>query len=230
VGTRRRTRWYRTPVGILLGGIVAVVALGLIIYAVVNARSNSAETSRRQSSLNQYTAEVRSLLQTIRAPVTEMLAVPLEGEQPLPDDFLTRAESWVEDLEAAAARAQGIAPASGQQEAQQLFSEAVTLYGDAAKTFSDAALVDPESQRPILLRAAAQVQHANNIRQVATRLLDSARSEAGLAPSLIGSPAEFSPGTQPSPQPSPPPTQDRGAGKDAKQDGGKGGGDKGGEQ
>lgn len=203
-----------------------MVTIGLIIYAVVNARTNAAEASRLQSSLNEYTADVRSLLQTIRPSVTEMLAVPVEGQQPLPEEFFGEAQTWVNDLQAASTRAQALAPASGQQETQRLFSEAVLLYADAARTFSDAALVNETSQKPILLRAAAQQQHATAIWEVGVSLLDSDRTEAGMAPSLIGSPAAFSPGAQPSPPPSPTP-EGKGGGKGGGRDGG---GDKGGDR
>jgi uncharacterized membrane protein YgcG len=220
----RRTPWYRTQGGLLVGGIVAVVLLGLGIYAIVDARSSAAQLSRRQSSLNHYTAEVRSLLQTIRPPVAEMLSVPADG-RPV-DDLFAKAEGWVKDLDAASTQAQGIPPASGQQEAQQIFARAVVLYTDAARTFSDAALAPTDAQKEIALRAAAQRDNATALWQIGVSLLDSARTAARLQPSLINSPADFAPRTPPAPQPTAPSD----AGKQGKGgNGGKGGkGDKGG--
>lgn len=205
--------------GLLFGGIAAVVLIGLVTYAVVNARSTAAEQSHLQTSLNEYTPKVRSLLQRIRPSVTEMNAVPLEGQAP--EGFFPEAEKWVEDLQAASDEAQGIAPASGQQETQQAFSQAVLLYADAARTFSDAALVPQDAQKEIMTRAAAQREHATALWQLGVSLLDAARSDAGLEPSLISSPAEFSPGAQPSPSP---PTDDGAGGKGGNAD--KGDGDK----
>ncbi len=226
VAGRRRTPWYRTQTGVLLGSIAALVTVGLVIYGVMNARTTAAESSRLRTSLTRYTGEIRSLLESVRPPVAAMVAVPTEG--PPPEELFTQAESWVKELEAAATRAQAIPPASGQQEAQRIFAQATALYVDAARTFSDAALANEASQKPILLRAAAQRDHATAFWQVGVSLLDSARSEAGLAPSGLSSPGEPSAGAQPPPQatPSPSPGGDDGGRKNGDKPGG---GDKGGD-
>lgn len=184
--------WYRTAGGRAAAVGIAVVVLGLVAWLVV-ARSDDGVAEARRSSLNRYSDAVRSLLQEVRAPASAMAAVA--GPE-VPREVEDDAPGWVAQLERATHRVETLPEAEGQDASRRLFKEAVLLYLDAAKTFELAATLRGDAAEEALTRAADQRNRATGVWDVATGLLDGARTEAELPSSSIGSPAGFAPGSQ----------------------------------
>lgn len=207
----RRRSWYRTPAGVAAAIGVAVVAVGLVLWLVLSAQSDSRALQTRRASLDRYSGGVRALLQEVRSPASEMAAI---ARPEVPLELESSAPRWVTQLEAAQEIVESLDPAAGQDSSQRLYKEAVLLYLDAAKTYEFATTLRGASAAEAMTRAADQRNRATAVWDVATGLLETARSDAELASAGIGSPAGFAPGSQ---------TQNAGPGED--QGGGSGGND-----
>jgi hypothetical protein len=196
-----------------------ILALAVAWGVIADARAESASLARRQSTLDDYTGRVRSLLQSARPAAEGMAQV---GATPGEDvtGLQERAGGWAESLEVARLQTQEPVDSPGAANANSLYGQALAIYSNAAKTYELVSAADGRLQDHLMERAAAQRDAGAALWLGATQVLDSARARVDLGPSGIGAPATPALGGAP-------PTQPGGAAPTQPGGGGENGGTKG---
>ena len=225
VSAARPVPWHRSMGGQLTMILVALGIIAFVMWRVAETRSDNQAREARQTELRDLTTDVSDLVATVQEPVREMLGAAFNTSDPDAIEALTDStDKWIEELEAAGARAQTLAPPEDLAPTGQILQQSFLLYGSAAKTY---ALVPGEDnnkrQNELIQRATDQRDQAGRLMVAALGILDEARDAAEMGPSGIQAPAAMAP-ILPSPAPSPSET----AGQDGSGGaGGDGGGKKG---
>jgi hypothetical protein len=194
---RRNEPWYRTTTGRLIAGTVLAVIAGLVIWAVVAAQSRSEDLAAEQDRLVDYTSEIRSILQLVRVPASEMTQAPTsakDGIGSLEKDAVT----WLSALTNAQQQIQGVPAPPGMDSINAAFLQSINTYAGAGRTYELAVKVDGDVLEEILARAGEQREQAGSQWQLATDLLDQERADADMSASDLPVPAEAIPGAAPS--------------------------------
>ncbi|MFN2526874.1 MAG: hypothetical protein ABR505_11525 [Actinomycetota bacterium] len=191
--TSRRMPWYRSPAGRGLVVIVALVIVGLGVWAIGSARSNAREESVRREALEEYSGQMRSLLQALGEPATAMSAAPTQADGAGFDVLSDAAGGWAQALKNVAAQAGTIFPPSDLEGVHKVFSEAILLYEAAARTYALAPDAEGKLVDKLLARAADLRDRATAVWEGGIDVLDTARSEVGLDPSGLQSPTALAP-------------------------------------
>lgn len=238
VSPRRKTAWYRNPTIVAILGTLAIIAIAVIVWAVQSSREDAEALERKQNQLTNYTDRVRTVLQTMRTPVSAMAGAPATIEDEAQAEKLAKdADTWARELEEAQGTFAGIAPSAAVQSIHGLYTNALEMYVLAARTYDLAATTsDAKTQTEALNLATTQRTQADAIWTEATALLDRQRDAAEMDPSGLTAPGGAAPGATPGLDPGQLPTelptdipteelpQDGGGG------GNQGGGDQGGQQ
>lgn len=194
---RRKEPWYRTTKGRLIAGTILAVVAGLVIWAVMAAQSRSEDLAAEQDRLVDYTSEIRSILQLVRPPASEMTQAPTsakDGIGSLEKDVVT----WLSALTNAQQQIQGVAAPPGMDSINAAFLQSLNTYAGAGRTYELALKVDGDVVDEVLARAGEQRDQAGSQWQLATDLLDQERADADMSASDIAVPAEAVPGAAPS--------------------------------
>ena len=193
---RRKEPWYRTTTGRLIAGAVVAVIAGLAIWAVMAAQARSEDLAAEQDRLDDYTSEIRSILQLVRVPASEMTQAPTakDGTGSLERD----AVAWLSALTNAQQQIQGVAAPPGMDSINAAFLQSINTYAGAGRTYELALKVDGNSLEEVLARAGEQRDQAGSQWQLATDLLDQERADAEMSASDMAVPAEAVPGAAPS--------------------------------
>lgn len=204
VASSRRgpTPFYRTRDGILLLGIFGAVALAVVIWAIVNARSNAADTQKRADALDDYTSQVRAVLQEVSPVAAEMTQVAPAPSPDLVAGLEDDTKTWLETLQGGREQLGGIAPPEDAEHLQALFEQSIGAYLAAADAYVLVPGVDDKLQPRLLAAATAQRDRAGALAATAILALDDERSDLGLDLSGIQAPSKTAPVA---PQPSVPP-------------------------
>ena len=164
--------------------IITVAIVGFVLFN--NARNNAEALETRQDALDEYTGGLRTLLQTLTPPTSDMQKVLPTAKSGALDKLPADSKSWVKQLQKASTRVVAIAPPTEIQTAGQLFSESVQLYLTAARTFRSAASLDEgDQQRELIARASEVRDRASSVWTAGVSLLDDARADAELDPSSL---------------------------------------------
>lgn len=200
---RPRQPWYRTPAGRVIAALVLLVAV-IAVFVFVRSRPDTAATTQRRNALDQYTGDVRALLQSITPAATAENAVPnkllagrakkLKGESVSWQTQLARAQQSVGNV---------VAPTPTTQGANILFVESVQLYAQAATTFGLAADAPSSLQTRLLASGGDLRNQASALWQEGINILDQARTQAKMAASALRIPTA---GAVAPPTPTPTPT------------------------
>lgn len=187
---RTRTPWYRSQTGIATLGILAVIAIGVTVWAIQNASEKAEALENKQETLDGYTDRVRGVLQTLRAPVGNMATAPPQLQDPEQAETLAKdAGAWMEDLEKAQTGFGRIAVEPEVQSIHNLYAQSIQIYISAARTYELAATTtDEKAQVDTLGLANTQRDQASAIWTEATSLLDQRREAAELDPSGLTAP------------------------------------------
>ncbi len=194
---RRKDPWYRTTTGRLIAGSILAVIAGLVIWAVMAAQSRSEDLAAEQDRLVDYTSEIRSILQLVRVPASEMTQAPTSAEDgigSLEKDVVT----WLSALTNAQQQIQGVAAPPGMDSINAAFLQSINTYAGAGRTYELALKVDGDVVEEVLARASEQREQAGSQWQLATDLLDEERADADMSASDLPVPAEAIPGAAPS--------------------------------
>lgn len=216
--------FHRTMGGQLTLILLALAIIGFVMWRVSENRSESQVREARQTELRDFTTEVSDLVATVQEPVRAMLGAAFNTANPEAIEALNEDPTgWIEDIEAAGARAQTLAAPPDLAPVTQILQQSFLLYLSAAKTY---ALVPGEDnnkrQQELIQRSTEQRDQAGRLMTAALGMLDQARDEAELNPAGIQAPASMTP-ILPSPAPSP--TEAGGGGKAGGPGGGKGSND-----
>lgn len=191
---RGRTPFYRTRDGILLLSIFGLVAVGVIIWLIMSARNDAAELQKRADALDDYTNQVRSFVQTISGPATEMTEL-----EPIVSEEMTKtleedSDRWVKSLQEGRVQLGAVVPPEGAESLHQLFEQSLQAYISAAQTFAIVPQTDQTNlQNLILVRGADQRDVASNLSASAIGILDDERGEVELGVSGVQPPARAQP-------------------------------------
>ena len=176
--------WYKTTAGQSIAAITTLILIVIVLVMVNNSRDAAAEREQAQESLENYTDQVRALLQRITPPASEMNSAPTAP----PEDLKAKAEEWSTSFTAAQTEVgQFVAPPEATS-SRDLFLEAMRLFAAAGDTMQVAAELEGEQQTRLLTTAGGQLTSASGVWDAAVAVLDDARDEADLSASGIRSP------------------------------------------
>ena len=223
VATARRgpTPFYRTRDGMFIIGILVIVAIGTIIWAIGSARNEAKLVEQQADVLDDYTNQIRGVLQPVNQPATEMATVPTATSAKLVKQLENRSERWRSSFSSAQEALAGVLPEDDVAAVHGLMAQAILGYTNAADTFALVPKADEELQNDLLLRGAAQNAQAGEVLANAIAVLDQLRGDVDLGPSGLRSPtseAQAQPSPIPTIIPTTPPSEAGGGG------GGNGGG------
>lgn len=215
ITSRARTPWYKTPGGRAIGVIVVLTVLGVVVWAVGNARSNAKDLEQRQEALDDYTDSLRSLLQSVSGPASQMATAPAAGSQPdaaALEELSDASKSWTSTLEESGTIASTTSPAPGMESVNRLFAKALSLFRTAALTYGMAVDADGKLLDGLLQRAAEARSLADEIWIEAIAILDDERADADMELSGLRAPSLAPAGGPPTPLPTVIPEVDQGGG------------------
>jgi hypothetical protein len=220
-GGRSHQPWYRSTASRVVAALVLLVAL-LAIVLVVRSGSDQGNLTQRQNALDQYTGDVRALLQTITPAATDEDGVPNKLTTPETKALETQSKSWqVQLLKAQQTAGNVTAPTPGTQSANIIFGESIQLYSQAATIFGLAPSTSSSVQVKMLASAASLRDQATALWQEGVNVLDQARSATKMTPSQLRIPTA---GAVAPPSPSPAASPSSSSGKHKKKNNGSGGG------
>ena len=212
---RRKTSWWRTRDGLLIGGIFLVVAIGVVVWLVVSAQDRAKQLEEEQTALEQYTAALQPTLDAITPPASEMISLTaMPAEEDL-DEVVDNADQWVTDLQSAQALVQQQFAPEGAQPVNDLVAEAIGLYITAAQSFASLPDAEGDTRSLIFTSATAERDSAGRVLSGAIGALDSLRDEKDLGASGLRSPSDLPP-----PAPTEAPSPDAGSSPGASGGGG----------
>ena len=189
--------WYKTTAGQSIAAIATLILLVVVLVVVNNSRDAAAEKEQTQEVLENYTDQVRALLQRITPPASEMSTAPTAP----PEDLKDKAEEWSTTFTAAQTEVSQFASPPEAGSSRDLFLEAMRLFAAAGETMAVAADLEGEQQTRLLTTAGGQVTSASGVWDAAVAVLDDARDEADLSASGIRPPTMAPGAAAPTPAP-----------------------------
>jgi hypothetical protein len=216
---RRKTSWWRTRDGLLIGGIFVLVAIGVVVWLIVSAQDRAKELEAEQADLEQYTTALQPALDSLAPPVQEMIAVAAVPAEEDLDALAEDAEGWMTDIQTAQAVVQQQFVPEEIQPINDLIAESMSLYITAAQTFQMLPDAEGDLRDELFARATQARDSAGSVMTGAIATLDSFRREKEIGASGLRSPANL-----PAPAPSTAPTPEaEGSPLDSETTGGEGG-------
>lgn len=217
----------------LIGGLLLAVGLGVIIWAIASARENAAETADQRTAVEDYTAQVRVLVQQVTAPVGEMAAAPVTEDDPAIEDLRDSAKRWAEALTQSQAQLGGLVGTAGLQGATDVFQQSLLLYLSAADTYKKVPKLHGKAFGLVLDKANELRDRATGVFESGLAVMEAERQDLGLDPSGLIAPGGPVPQPQPTltpgdtaTEPLPDENAGGGGGKGRGKGKGKGGGDR----
>jgi hypothetical protein len=177
--------------------IVSILAtltlIGLVIWSVTSSRSEAARLEERQEALEEYSSQVRALVQALTPAASEMSGA---GQIP-PDEIADRVQEWNRNFsEAQTTLSQTIAP-DDLRSLNQLLLQSILLYVSSAETYELMPDLEGEARQSIITQAGVQWTSANNVFASAIALLDEELEEADLRASGLRPPGANAPASGP---------------------------------
>jgi hypothetical protein len=180
--------WHGTPGGRVAAAIIVVILIAAIGGTIAAVSSNNRAEQDRAAVLDAYTGQVRTLLQEVSGPATQMAAFPAEPSaqelKALPD-LVVR---WRNGLRSAQNGADLLQPPDRLRQVNVLFVESIVEYLSTVETYEVASTVEGNARQRILDTAVDDRNRATALWTTAVALLDQERDESGLSASNIGSP------------------------------------------
>ena len=170
----------------MIAAMVVVLGVAIAWGVIADARAESARLERRQSTFDDYTGRMRSLLQSARPAAEGMAQVPATPGKEDPEALRERAQGWFESLEIARLQTQEPVDPEAAADANELYGQALGILSGAARTYELVPESEGRLRNRLLERAAAQRDAGAALWLSATQVLDSARERLGLGPSGIG--------------------------------------------
>ena len=202
-GGTRPAPWYHTTSGRVMLAVVGAVVLGGVMWAVANAQASARDLRQRQRALDQFTGQIRAVLDMMNPVTAEMATVPETAAGPDVVKLQKDTTTWLKSLQQVRTQLSGIPVLPSVETASRVFASSVEQYVAAANAYQLAATVERDVQRKALVQAAAQRDQAAALWLTAVDALDRARSAAELGPSALQPPVVMPP--QPAPEVSPEP-------------------------
>jgi hypothetical protein len=202
VAPKNTLPWFRNPRVIAALGSLAIILIGVLVWQIQTNAEESEKLEKRQETLDDYTDQMRGIVQVLRSPAQAMATAPPAIEDPETADKLADdAAGWVKEFEGAQVDIGKIVPAQQGSiaTAHSLYNQSIQIYLSAAKTLQLAAESEGDTQQQALALAAGQRAQATAVWTEATALLDKDRSSAELEPSGVTPPETPAGGSPTSP-------------------------------
>jgi hypothetical protein len=187
-----------------MGRILAALLVLLILavtVAIIRSGSDSGDLTQRRNALDQYTGDVRALLQAITPAATGENGVPNKLSPSDAKALKTQSASWLSQLADAQQTAGKVtAPTPVTQTASILFVESIQAYTQAATIYGLAPSTSSSVQVKMLASGASLRNQATALWQEGTNIVDQARTGANMVPSGLRIPTS---GAVAPPTPSP---------------------------
>lgn len=183
--------WYRNPRIIAALGTLAIILIGVIVWVVQSNAEEADKLAKRQETLDEYTDEINTLLQQLRAPAGAMAQAPPAIEDAAAAKQLeTDAGEWAKQFEDALKDFSQIVPSQqgSIENAHNLYNQSIQIYLTAAGSYQLAAQSEGTPQQGALAIATNQRTQAAAVWTEATALLDEERRGADLELSGLTAP------------------------------------------
>jgi hypothetical protein len=191
--SRSRTAWYRTPIGIIISILLGLTLVGLVIWSVTSSRAETARLQDRQDELEQYTSQVRTLVQNLTPAASELG----EAGQLPPDEFPEKVQEWNRSFSDAQTTLSQTQPPEDLRSLNQLMLQSMLLYVSSAETYELVPTLEGRARQNIITQANVQWTSANNVFASAISLLDAELEDAELRPSGLQPPGSSAPPSGP---------------------------------
>jgi hypothetical protein len=197
---RVKEPWYQTTLGRILAGLVLLLVVAVIV-AVVRSGSDSGDLTQSRNALDQYTGDVRALLQGITPAATEENEVPNKLSSAEAKALKKKSSSWLSQLADVQQTAGKVtAPTPVTQTASILFVESIQAYTQAATIYGLAPDTSSSVQVKMLASGASLRNQATALWQEGINIVDQARTGAKMVPSGLRIPTSGA--VAPTPNPS----------------------------
>ncbi|HYN35426.1 MAG TPA: hypothetical protein VEV82_00460 [Actinomycetota bacterium] len=183
--------WYRNPRIIAALGTLAIILIGVIVWVVQSNAEETDKLAKRQETLDEYTDEINTLLQQLRAPAGAMAQAPPALEDPeVAKQLEEDAKEWATQFEDALKSFGQIVPSQQRllPNAHNLYNQSIQIYMTAAGTYQLAGESEGTAQQGALALATNQRTQAAAVWTEATALLDEERRGADLELSGLTAP------------------------------------------
>jgi hypothetical protein len=193
--TRRKQSFWRTRDGILILAIFVLVAIGVVVWLIGDARKDAAAEEDRRTALSQYSDSVKPVLGEIDDEVSDMTALTALPTEDEIADLAKTAQEWGQAFQNAQLLLSQQAPAENVQAISQLFGESVALYGNAAGFLAslDGLDLSAEQQTALFQNFAGQRDLATAMLTSTIATLDQIRIELGMERSGLQAPGGAAP-------------------------------------
>jgi hypothetical protein len=202
VTPKKATPWYKTQTTRVLALLGLLVIASVIIVIVQNARDDAAALEDRQDKIDNYTDDVRALVQKVRPQVSAMATVPPSD---IPDDKAADLEKdskkWANALAKTQAQVGTLPQVSDLEPVTPLYAQAIQLYATTARSYGLGLSLSGDEQTQALATAAEIKAQAGALWTQATAQLDQVRAEEEMEPSGLTPPDPAAAGAQQPPIP-----------------------------
>ena len=181
-----------------MAAVVALAIIGTLAWVASNQRNDARELEERQAALDEYTGQVRTVLQALAGPVGEMTT---SAPSLPPAQLAAKVKQWNEGFSAAQTALSQTNPPPELQPVNALLLRSILMYVSAADTYELVPDVDGPGQKKLVTQAGIQVQNADGVFVGAIAVLDTAREEAELRISGLEAPSAAAPPAGPQPTP-----------------------------
>jgi hypothetical protein len=186
---RSKAPWYNTATGRVIAALLVVALIAVVGTMIAVNRGTAAEKEDKIEAIEDYTAELSSIVQSVAPAVGAMSAVapgaPPEQLETLKED----AQGWADDIEAAASQVVAIQPPEEAASLHPYFQQSFQAYSTSAKLLIDAADTEGKTQADLLTRSTEVRSNAEGVWAATTAQLDDELAELGGDPSGLQSPA-----------------------------------------
>jgi hypothetical protein len=179
-------------------GILALVAVGIVIWLVTSAQNEAKALEAERDALEQYTTQVGSAISSVEEPAAGMAAlVALPEDEAGVEALAQDSEAWTTQLQAAQAQVASVLPDRSAQAVNELFVQAISLYSSAAEAFGLVPDAEGDTQEALFRQASNQRNLAGGLFGSAIGVLDQLRRDKGMSASGLIAPGTAQPQAPP---------------------------------
>ena len=183
-GGRQKARWYQTTAGLVIGFLIAVTMIGFVWWWVADSSSDSRDLESRQTELQSYTSNLRTLVQDLTPIASEIgTAATLES-----DEIPEKTKAWKNQLADVQTTLNTTVPPSELAPLSGLLAQSLSLYGQSIEQYELLPDLEGKTRDEISAKANASLSAGNTILTAVIQLLDAEREDADLGASGLTPP------------------------------------------
>ena len=194
-GGRDKPRWYQTTQGLVIAFVVAAAVTIVTWWWVADSRSDARLLEQQRETVQTYTTNIRTLVQTITPVASEISGAASLGDA----ELVKAAAAWKKQLGEAQTTVTQLAPPEGLDALNGLVTQSLLLYVQSAEQYELLPELEGNAQQQVSAKALASFQAADNVFANVVQLIDKERQELELAASGITTPASAAAASAPTP-------------------------------